>query len=186
MQYLAKPWINLSAHLNSALQCTLGHSICEIWMLLIKKRNNCTFLLASLAKVDRFKSYKSGDLKNRTATVLLSRVFYLWIPLCFLPVWGDSGRSSPLKFPFFSTSSPTESTLQARPPPLPLFRFLMKVGATGRAEIHGPHVSLTPESGLSAPGEMHSCLHPTAGGKLEVTAPKYSSLGALYKQPIGW
>lgn len=147
-------------------QCTTVHfGSFYLWDMnaTYKKRNNCTFLLASLAKVDHFKSYKSGDLKNRTATVLLSRVFYLWIPLCFLPVWGDSGRSSPLKFPFFSTSSPTESTLQARPPPLPLFRFLMKVGATGRAEIHGPHVSLTPESGLSAPGEMHSCLHPTAG-----------------------
>lgn len=52
----------------------------------------------------------------------------------------------------------------------------MEVGAAGLAEIHELHVSLTIESGLSAPCEMQSghC----GRERLEVTALKYSSRGA--------
>lgn len=117
------------------------------------------FLLLHLQKCVIL-NHTSLEIKKKNTTILLSWVFYLWIPLFSLPVC-DSGRSSLLKFPCFSTSSLTDAALQASA--LPLFRSLMKVGATGRAEIHGPHVSLTPESGSSAPGEMHSGLYPTAG-----------------------
>ncbi|KAK5907425.1 hypothetical protein CesoFtcFv8_005277 [Champsocephalus esox] len=63
------------------------------------------------------------------------------------------------------------------PSAFPLFRSLIKVGAAGQAELHGPHVSLTPDQ---APVLLAAAQVPTLQrGGLEVTALKYSSLGAI-------
>lgn len=114
-----------------------------------------------------FKSYKSGNKKQKQqqAWCLESSTFG------FLSLfWGDWGRWSLLKLPRFSIHPPWQK-LHSRRPPLPLFRFLMKVGATGQPEIHGPHVSLTPGVGLETllPGGAFRPL-PHCRQRLELTA----------------
>lgn len=126
-----------------------------------KERDNCTFLFASLAIVDRL---KSGDLKERRLSWGVSEYFSTFgLLLCCLPAGVVPGRSGLLKFPCSSTPSQSEAATPGLHRFLGLNSWWRWVGATGRAETHGHHVSLTAES-LSALGPS-----PSGRSRLEVT-----------------
>lgn len=168
---------SLSAHFNSALQCTLSHSICEIWMPLIKGITVHFFLL----------HWQKWIILNHTRLEIKKKKNSNCLVVASLLPLDSSVFSSRMKWlrqiePFevyvlFHTSSLTEAAVEAS---APSFVQIPREGGSNRSGRN------TRTSRITYPWIRLECSWrdafrslPYSRERLEVTALKYSSLGAI-------
>lgn len=104
----------LKCKLNECTLVHFGHLSCEIWTLIIKGITVHFFLLHRqkwIIEISLVIFFFFFLKKEETQLSCCPKVFYHWVPLLFFPVWGDSSRSSLLKFLRFSRSSSTGAAL---------------------------------------------------------------------------
>lgn len=144
------------------------------------KKDNCTFLFASLAKVDHFKSYKSGDLKkeNKNSGCLVVPSLLPLDSFVFSSCTKWLRQIEPFEvYVILHTSSLTEAAVQASAPSLGQVPDEGGSNGTGRntwtSRITYPWIRLE----CSWQDSFRSL--PNSRERLEVTPLKYSSLGAI-------